>query len=244
MSNRQDTILRLKRKQSEVPPDDILLERPPPKRSRSVSAAFIGLSIENEEAVKERYQRLTPSVLANFEKQLPPDKLAALIPSLRLDGLDVDADCTKEPSIPCLHTGTGDSAAESCFELYDVTFKPGQDPADRLHLTALRSQFGGGAGQEYGGETAEENTDVVYDLYVRVPEDEDEDTLWQDSAAVVQLISEDGEIWAESPAGSLYDSDDSNAEGYYANSYPDEESDLSSEEDSCQSDGSDTSEEY
>lgn len=58
------------------------------------------------------------------------------------------------------------------------------------------------------------------------------------------MISEDGEIWAESTDGSSYDSDDSNAEGYYANSYPDEESASSAEDNIYSSDASETSEEY
>lgn len=44
----------------------------------------------------------------------------------------------------------------------------------------------------------------------------------------VQLIDDDGDLWAEEAEDSAHDSEDSNAEDYYANSYPDEESDWDS----------------
>lgn len=60
-----------------------VLERRPEKR-RSIAALLSGISIEEHSAImRERYHRLTLETFMTLERQLPPDKLAALVPNLR-----------------------------------------------------------------------------------------------------------------------------------------------------------------
>lgn len=52
----------------------------------------------------------------------------------------------------------------------------------------------------------------------------------------LQLMDDQGSVWAESVSDTSADSEDSNAEGYYANSYPDEDTEDSSKANSSDSD--------
>jgi hypothetical protein len=49
-------------------------------------------------------------------------------------------------------------------------------------------------------------------------------------------MDDQGSVWAESVSDSAADTEDSNAEGYYANSYPDEDTEDSSRGNSSDSD--------
>ncbi|PWA03347.1 hypothetical protein BB558_000466 [Smittium angustum] len=86
----------------------------------------------------------------------------------------------------------------------------------------------------------EKDTEYVYDMYYSsnlTPDTQtDQDVFSKNNVATLFWDERFGDTTIESDASDYYNSDDSNAENYYANEYPDSESDSDNEDNSDYSD--------